>query len=350
MGAGPGAMVLLGMAALGVPTEARGQANNRVRTVQLRSYEAGPFKRILLGSLHRKLWSIPVVAPELDLERFAEGLTPTRRGGGLQTRSLRFSSGAGPTFTFRSIEKDATRNLDPQLQGSLAAAVLQDQIGALFPLSALVVAPLLAAADVLHAEPTLVVLPDTPALAEFRRDFAGLVGWIEVRPDEGPDGEPAFAGSARVTSTETFLERLEQDPRHRVDAQAFLRARLMDLYVGDWDRHPDQWRWAAFEEGELTRWYPIPRDRDWALNNINGLVWSLVRRSIPQYVGFGPEYGSVFGTVWNGRALDRQLLSGLDWEDWDLTVRSLQRSITDATIEGAVAVLPAGYEQIRGSH
>ncbi len=313
--------------------------------MSLRSYQAGALHQFFLGSLHRDLWSIPIVAPELDLSRYAGGLTPTRRGGGLQTRSLRFDSEEGPVYTFRSIEKDATRNLDPQLQESLAATVLQDQIGALFPLSAMVVAPLLEATDVLHATPELVVLPDSPLLGEFREDYADLVGWIEVRPDEGPDGEPAFAGADRVTSTPTFLEHLEDDPKDRVDAAAFLRARLMDLYVGDWDRHPDQWRWAAFEEGDdVTLWYPIPRDRDWALNNINGLVWTLVRRTIPQYVSFGPEYVSVFGTVWNGRALDRQLLSGLSWQDWERTVAGLQAALSNELIASAVDVLPAGFE------
>ena len=322
-----------------------GAQDGPTRSVQLRSYDAGAVHRFFLGSLHRNLWSIPIQAVELDLAGYAGGLTPTRRGGGLQTRSLRFDSGEGPVYTFRSIEKDATRNLDPQLQNSLAATVLQDQIGALFPLSAMVVAPLLEAADVLHATPELVVLPDSPRLGEFREDYAGLVGWIEVRPDEGPDGEPAFAGADRVTSTPTFLERLEEEPKHQVDAEAFLRARLMDLYVGDWDRHPDQWRWAAFEESDdVTRWYPIPRDRDWALNNINGVFWSLVRRTIPQYVSFGPEYVSVFGTVWNGRALDRQLLSELTWSDWTRTVQHLQGALSDRVIEDAVSVLPAGFE------
>ena len=152
--------------------------------------------------------------------------------------------------------------------------MLQDQIAALFPLSAMVVAPLLDAADVLHADPTLVVMPSDAALGEFQDEFGGLLGWIEVRPDEGPDGEPGFAGSTRVAGSDSFREHLEESPDERVDALGYLRARLMDLFVGDWDRHPDQWRWAAFEdEGGGTLWRPIPRDRDWALSHIDGLIF-----------------------------------------------------------------------------
>lgn len=340
---------LILLAAGAAPPVAYAQSPPDTVRVRLTDYSAGPVHRFVLGDLNRRLWSVPVEAAPLDLDTFAGGLTPIRRGGGLQTRSLRLQSADGPVYTFRSIEKDATQGLDPQLRNTLAATVLQDQIGALFPLSAMVVAPLLDAAGVLHADPRLVVMPDSPRLGEFQRDFAGMVGWIEVRPDEGQDGEPAFAGAERVVSTPTFLERLEEEPEQRVDASAFLRARLLDLFVGDWDRHPDQWRWAAFaESGGVTRWYPIPRDRDWALNAIDGVVWSLVRRVIPQYVGFGPEYTSVFGTVWNGRALDRRLLSGLSWAAWEAEVADLQATLADPVLDAAVARLPPAFEAAAG--
>ena len=45
--------------------------------------------------------------------------------------------------------------------------------------------------------------------------------------------------------------------------QYLLRARLLDMLIGDWDRHDDQWRWVAFEEGKHD-FKAIPRDRDQA--------------------------------------------------------------------------------------
>jgi hypothetical protein len=36
------------------------------------------------------------------------------------------------------------------------------------------------------------------------------------------------------------------------------------MLIGDWDRHDDQWRWAAFDEGKHTVFKAIPRDRDQA--------------------------------------------------------------------------------------
>ena len=195
-----------------------------------------------MGGGWRQMWPIPVPAPVLDLDTFAGGITPTGLGGGLQTRSLRFRAPDGTSYGFRSLDKDATRALDPVLRETLAASVMEDRIASLFPLSAMVVTPLLDAAGVFHPNPSLVVLPDDPRLGEYREEFAGLLGWIEERPDELEDEQPGFRGSTRVVGSERLLERLEEGPDSRVDAERFLMARLLDFLVADWDRHPDQWR------------------------------------------------------------------------------------------------------------
>ena len=52
--------------------------------------------------------------------------------------------------------------------------------------------------------------------------------------------------------------------------------RLFDMLLGDWDRHQDQWRWAAFKEDGVTTYRPVPRDRDQAFSIMNdGFVLGL---------------------------------------------------------------------------
>lgn len=307
-------------------------------------YPAGPIHRWVLGDGHRELWATPVPAPVLDLGSYAGGLTPLRLGGGQQTTSLRLRGADGLVYNFRSIDKDVSRGLDPVLRETLAADVMQDQIAALFPLSAMVVAPLLDAAGLLHPDPRLVVMPDDPALGSFRERFAGMLGWIELRPDEGEDGTPGFAGSRRVVGTDRLFERLEEEPDNRVDDRAFLRARLVDFLVGDWDRHPDQWRWAGFETAEgLTVFQPVPRDRDWALSRLDGTIATFTWIPWPQYVGFSYDFPRAFRQSWNGRGLDRRLLSALDEAAVVEVARDLQARLDDRVLGDAVAALPAAY-------
>lgn len=306
-------------------------------------YEAGPLQRALMGSGHRELWALPAEAMVLDLDEFAGGLKAVRRGGGMQTASLRLRGADGVLYNFRSLDKDATQRLDLLIARTFVGWALQDQIGSILPMGALVVSPLLEAAGVLHSDPALVIVPDDSRLGEFREEFAGLLGYIEVQPDEGPDGEPGFAGSTRVVASDRLLERLEEDAENRIDAPAFLRARLMDLFVGDWDRHPDQWRWAGFDRDRAEYFQPVPRDRDWALSKLDGPMWGVYRISLPQYVGFGREYPDALNSTWSGRALDRRLLTAMEWPAWEAIASDLQSRLTDPVIQDAVGRLPASY-------
>lgn len=314
-----------------------------------RSYPAGSLHRFLLGSNYRDLWDLAIRVPVLDLDRFEGGIVPTELGGGQQTASLRFINPAGVEYAFRVIDKDASRTLDPALRQSIAARVLQDQISALLPGAALVVSEILTAVDVLHPEPRLFVMPDDPRLGEFRDQFAGVLGTIEDRPDEGPDGEPGFGGSSLVVGSESFFERIEEDPSNRLDVAAYIRARLIDAYVGDWDRHPDQWRWAAFPENGGLRWEPVPRDRDWALASLEGLLIWITGFAFPNYVGFDDEYPSAFRLSWTARVLDRQLASAADGALWDSVATEIVRQVDDATIDRAVNRLPAEYRERIGA-
>ena len=56
-------------------------------------YAAGGVHQALFGRRYRDLWATPIQVPLLDLARFAGGLTPEERGGGMQTTSLKLESG-----------------------------------------------------------------------------------------------------------------------------------------------------------------------------------------------------------------------------------------------------------------
>ena len=309
-------------------------------------YAAGGFHRWLFGAHYRKLWTTPIRVPVLDLRRFAGGLRPTERGGGKQTKSLRFEGADGREYQFRSIDKDPSPNLPESLRHTVAQRIFQDQISAGHPAAPLVVSPILDAAGVLHAEPRLVWLPDDSALGEFRTDFGGLLGTIEERPTD--DG-PGFAGADKIVSTEELFQRLEKDQDERVDARAFLAARLADVLLGDWDRHQDQWRWARLGKGDEVPWSPIPRDRDQALARFDGLLLALARLSAPQLVAFSEHYPSMVGLTWNARVVDRRLLSGLEWPVWDSVATDLKSRLTDQVIDDAVAQLPDEFKPINAA-
>ncbi len=144
-------------------------------------YQASGLHRLLFGREYRSLWSTPTSVPVLDLRTFAGGLKPISKGGGLQTKSLLLTATDGREFFFRSVDKDPSATLPPELRATVAADVVRDQTSSALPTGPLVVDALLDSAGILHGRSRLFVLPDDPALGEFRPEFAGLIGFLEER-------------------------------------------------------------------------------------------------------------------------------------------------------------------------
>ena len=311
-------------------------------------FRAGWFKRWLNGSDYRQLWTTPIEVSVLDLDSVGGGLTPLRTGGFGQSISLHFTGKDGRRYTVRSLDKDPTKRLWDELKNTVVADVLQDLISALLPTGALVVDPLMEATGILHSKHTLVVIPDDPRLGKYREEFAGLIGTLQEHPSEGSDNTPGFAGSRKISGTEKLWEHLEKSPCDRVDARAYLKARLMDFLINDKDRHSGQWRWARFPDGDCYKWIPIPEDRDQAFIDLDGFAMAVARRAIPKQIKWQDKYPSLIGLSTNGWELDREFLVELEKAVWDSVVMAFQGELPDPVIEEAVRRLPKAYYEMIG--
>jgi hypothetical protein len=308
-------------------------------------YQAGWLHRVLFGEHYRDLWATPMKVKVLNLE----GFTPVKMGGGYQTKSLRLKGSDGKLYVFRSVNKDPKRALPLELQDTFAADVAQDQISSSNPAGALVVDVLADALGVLHPKPTLALMPDDERLGQYRETFAGILGIFEDYPAVGEDGTPGFAGSDKIVSTIKLFETLEKDNNNVVNAEALLTARLLDVFVGDWDRHIDQWRWARFMEDGRAVWYPIPRDRDQAFTRFDGLLPSIGAKAITQLEHFDEHINDIASLTFSGRFVDRRLLVSLDRQAWERIAHQVSKKLTDEVIENAVAHLPPEFYAKRGA-
>lgn len=303
----------------------------------------------LLGRRYRDLWTTPITVPLLDLESYSGGLTPVSVGGNQQTFSLRLVDKEGREFNFRSVDKELTPAMPDYAKETFLDWVRQDQTKAQLPASPVVAGGLLDAAGVLHPEPQLMVMSDDPRLGEFRDQFAGLLGTFERHADEGPGDRSLFHDAITVAGTDRLLEHLHEDLDDRVDSRAFLKARLMDVFMGDWDRHDGQWRWARYDRGNLRWWVPVPEDRDYAFVHYDGILLELVRRlGVVRMIEFEPEYANLLAMVDNSLAITQRLLGDLPYEVWDSTAVELQRVLTDEVIQEAVQRMPRSHAQLFG--
>jgi len=319
-----------------------------VTVVPGREYKAGGIHRTFFGAHYRSLWTTPIRVPVLKLSEFAGGLTPLQRGGGQQTKSLRLRGANGREYQFRSVNKDPSGILPAELRGTLADKILRDQMSAGHPAGMVVVSVILDSVGILHTPPILVEMPDDPALGEFRTEYAHMLGTIEERPGELTGGGFTFSQADEIVGTDELLKKLEDHPQTQVDPRQFLLARLTDVFMGDWDRHADQWRWARVAGAGGERWLPIPRDRDQAFVRFDGIMPGYARRTTPQLLDFGPTYGEIVGATWNGRNLDRHFLSALERPVWDSVAAVLKGRLRDNVLAAAVNRMPREFVAIDG--
>jgi hypothetical protein len=304
-------------------------------------YEAGKFHRFMLGSGYRDLWTTPIKVPVLDIASFAGGLKATKTGGGAQTKNLRLENPSGREFVFRPVYKALLLDIEGY-DGTIIKDFFTDGLSASYPVGPVVAPPFLEAARVPHAKPILIVMPDDERLGEWRKEFAGKLGTIEEYPSV-PDDAPGFAGAVKIIDSEDLLEKLNEEPGTRIDAATLLRARLIDMLIGDNDRHPGQWMWAKMSKEDDAPWVPIPRDRDKVFVSHDGLMLRGARMVKPNLVSFEHIYPTALFK--NAIEFDRRLLVGLDRQTWDTTAQAVARAITDSVIDVALAAAPPEYKR-----
>jgi hypothetical protein len=138
-----------------------------------------------------------------------------------------------------------------------------------------------------------------------------------------------------------MFDKLVSNPCRQVDRRHYLRARLFDMWLGDWSRREDQWRWASFREGDRTVYQGIPRDRDHAFFKFNdGLLTWVASHIRSNFQSFGKKFGNVAGLNKSAFPMDTYFLAGLSRQDFREIADSLQNSLTDEVIRKATHVWP----------
>lgn len=256
-----------------------------------------------------------------------------RLGGSKQTNSLYLLDSKGQTWVLRSVDKDVQRGIPPALRHTAFSGYKRQQISAAHPFAAAVVAALAKTAGIIAPDPVYVVVADDPALGPHRALFAGAVCMLERR-DPTPDASPTEA-------TDTVLNKISRGEGYPVMQHQVLQARLLDMLVGDWDRHRDNFRWAVADSAGRKWYYVIPRDRDFALFDIHGFFPSVAKISFEPYlVGFRQKPSNLKKLNFKAREFDKTFLKDLTEQDWSAITDSFVAAMSDEAIDKAVHQLP----------
>jgi hypothetical protein len=298
----------------------------------------GHFHRFLFGENYRKEWAQETRLPVIRLSEIHGGLTPEKMGGGFQTKSLRLKDKNGKEYVLRGVEKSPEKILPEDMRETFAKDWVDDAMSAQHPFSALIVPPLAAAAGVPHANPIIGVVSADPNLGKYNSIFANKVCLLEEREPEGASD-----------NTPKMIRNMVKDNDYNVDARAFLKARLLDLLIGDWDRHSDQWRWYGEKKGDDEIYAPVPRDRDQVFYTNQGVLPYLAARSwlAPNLQGFGGKIKDIRYSLWKSMFLDRYPAAQISHAEWTAIVEDFVKAETDEVLEAGLKRLPESAYKLR---
>ncbi|NNE31241.1 MAG: phosphoesterase, partial [Winogradskyella sp.] len=312
------------------------------------------FFEAIWGERYRELYSTDITAKVATLDTLYGGLEVVRAGGGHQTKSLRLKTKDGRELNMRALRKSATQYLqkvlfkdkyiEDEFEKTAIERLIQDFYTAAHPYAFMVVPDLSDAAKIYHTNPKIYYIPKHKHLGKFNKDYGNELYMIEERPEDNYTDDRNFGYADDIESTHDIIEKIRKDEKYKIDENAYVRARLFDMLIGDWDRHQDQWRWAQFNQENGDKWYrPIPRDRDQVFSNFDGAlldIMKVISGSTKQLQVYDEKLEDIEWMNAAGVKLDRVLVQQATKDKWLEHAKFLQENVTDEVIEKAFSKVP----------
>ncbi|MBK0403945.1 hypothetical protein I5M27_13200 [Adhaeribacter sp. BT258] len=309
-------------------------------------YLRGAMGAFWLGKHYRSVWAAQVKVPVLHISKKNGGMKILRKGGGMQTTSFTLADAAGTEYALRSVDKNPVHVLPGFFRYTFVASFVRDQVSATDPFAPQWVAELSSHAGVPYTTPELYFIhPEDSAFNKFGLQRGGFFNLSPKAPDLKELQLPGERFKELYSTAEMLQILTQSKGKASVDTVLFLRCRLFDLLIGDWDRHPGQWDWAGFSTENHTVFRPVPKDRDQAFGYYKDgvLPYLLTRKFILNKIAsFTPEFEDVAGYSKNGRVLDDLLLKNVPGSVFQAQARLLQKQLPDAVLQAAIKKYPAG--------
>lgn len=319
--------------------------------------EALYFKTVW-GAKYKDAYSQPVMAQVASLDTLFGGLNVMRESHEGDYNSLLLTDATGNRYRMRAMGKNALqisrklafdKETDKPTEGEeIDIPSLKGQDAnfytATHPYAVMAIPDMAKAINVFYTTPQLFYVPKQQRLGNYNEKFGNDLYLISIEPSERSEGEGLFKYPDDMETTDDILIKLRKTGDVFVDEENYIKSRLFDMLIGDWDREPDHWQWAEyFNSYQKNVYVPIPNNRDNAFSSFDGNILDFTRSLFS-----GSKQKHVYGNdltdfEWfnkEGVILDRALLENSGRNQWKFLAKVLQDSISDAVIENAFSRIP----------
>jgi len=304
------------------------------------------FYEFLWGKHYREYYSKKIKVKNLELDTLFGGVKTDRAGGGHQTKSLRLETKSGNEYVIRALKKSGVRFLQSvafknqyvidDFSGSYADKFLLDFYTTSHPYTPLVIGGMADKLGIRHTTPELFYIPKQKTLKNFNENFGDELYYLEDRPMETEENPN------KVLGTDEVILNLAKDEKYKIDEKAWIKARLFDMLIGDWDRHHDQWKFEFRKENGNAIYSPIPKDRDQAFAKYDGFITGILME-FPELKHMQTFDNQIESVKWFNREpypLDLVFAKNSIGKDWQEVAEFIQQNLNENDIREAFKNLP----------
>lgn len=144
-----------------------------------------------------------------------------------------------------------------------------------------------------------------------------------------------------LTNVDALLDSLHTGYA-KIDQKSYIKMRLFDMLIGDWNKVSENWYWIPSLDGDSLSYMPQVIDRSHAFSKVDGFLFKELLGMLG--VGFITNYDAHIKNLKkaNGLALplDIALTQNSTAAEWKAEAQTLQAELTDEVIDRAFLTLP----------
>ena len=145
-----------------------------------------------------------------------------------------------------------------------------------------------------------------------------------------------------LNNIDTLLDRMHKDNFVIVDQKLYIKARLFDMLIGDWNKISENWYWIPTTKGDSTVYIPQTLDRSHAFSKVDGVFFKELLNMLG--LGFISNYDGELKNVKKfnklSYPLDIALTQNCTAAAWQQQAKELKSQLTDGAIDLAFSKLP----------
>ena len=212
-----------------------------------------------------------------------------------------------------------------------------------------------------------IINPYTFLVADYLAKSAGLsfspsrIYYIpsHIRKDTVADGSdiqdrlvnlinvPDINLRSNLYTTEDFLDSLQVSKNYMADQNLYIRERIFDMWIGDWNKMNENWEWQSHTVNDSVIYTPIVIDRNHAFTKVDGVLFKQMLKMLS--LDFICNYDSLIlkDTKKINKlafALDMAVAGRSDESVWIRQAQEIRKQMTDSLIDSAFTYLPEGVK------